>query len=80
MRRLTFRPHRIELVAGAGLEPAPPCLLDKRSCFRLSYAAPGGLGKTLVDWVRLELTPNSLQDFYAAITSPARGEVLSAED
>jgi hypothetical protein len=61
MRRLTFRPHRIErgrgggnrtrlwwtayetavparapprtLTAAAGLEPAPPCLLDKRSVY-----------------------------------------------
>lgn len=58
--------HPRTRTAAAGLEPAHTRLQDERSFICLSYAAKDGLGGT-------RTLTRSLQDFYAAFTSPARG-------
>lgn len=52
-----------ELGAGAGVEPAVCAVYETAEAPGLF---PAALAKALMDWVRLELTPNSLQDCRSA--------------
>src|ERR1700754_613298 len=52
--------HPRTRAAAAGLEPAHSRIPSERSEARLSYAAKDEVRRGLMDWGKLELTPNSL--------------------
>lgn len=64
------RAHPRKVTAAAGLEPAHTRLQDERSVYPFELRRKGGPGGT-------RTLTRSLQDFYAAFTSPARVEVMS---